>query len=125
MPTPLDVDLAVLEATALRHARTLPPRTSVHLSAAIDALTEPLSPPPLAAVDPVDTADPASAMQAVRMHLQSRKQPGGLRQIVAVAVAVRELSDALSSMSPGSGHAEHAGRVTDVERDPGPGRDGQ
>jgi len=125
VPTPLDVDLALLEATAMRHARTLPPHTSVHLSAAIDALTEPLTPPPLATVDPADTADPASAMQAVRMHLQSRGQPAGLRQTVAVAMAVRKLSEALSSMSPGSGHAEPAGRVTDVERDLGPGRVGQ
>ena len=126
MPTPLDVDLALLEATALRHARTLPPRASVHLSAAIDALTEPLTPPPLATVDPADSADPASAMQAVRMHLQSRGQPGGLRRTVAVALAVRELSDALSSMSPGSGGPENAGgRLPYVENQPGSGRDGQ
>ena len=99
-PTTCDADLELLAATALRHARTLAPRTSVHLSAAIDALTDPLVPPQLSGVDPANTTDPREVLRDVRDRLQRRARLSpDPRQTLAMALAARELTGALATLS--------------------------
>lgn len=91
-----DADQALLHATALRHAPTLPPRVSVQLSAAVDALTDPLRPPHLTAVDPRRTGDLHAVLRAVADQLRRKaQQTTDPRQALDAAAATRELTDAL------------------------------
>lgn len=104
-----DADLELLGATALRHARTLAPRTSVHLSAAIDALTDPLVPPRLAGVAPAATTDLREVLRGVRDRLQLlAQQAPDVQQTLALAMAARELTEALHTLRPASVAAEGA-----------------
>ena len=101
MPALFDADLELLSATALRHTGTVPPRTTVHLSAAIDALTDPLAPPQLAGVAPRDTANLRQVLQEVRHRLQRlAQQAPDPQQTLAIATAARELTHALDALGP-------------------------
>jgi hypothetical protein len=94
-------DLELLGAVARRHLETLGPRGSVHVSAAVDALTDPLAPPDLVHVDDSATADLRGVLHTVRARLEdaatrSPDPAGALR----LAVAARELVSAMAVLPP-------------------------
>ena len=98
---PFDADRELLSATARRHLPVLPVPASVRLSAAVDALTDPLRLPELYGVDPVDTADLLGVLRAVRARLldTARHSPDP-QQIIAAGWAARELGAALAALAP-------------------------
>ncbi len=109
MPTTFDADLELLGAAARRHLATLDMHTSVHISAAVDALTDPLVPPRLAGVDPAATADLPGVLRAVRARLlHAAQHAGDVQQTLAFGFAARELTHALAGLTP-----DPAGPTTD------------
>lgn len=101
MSTSLDADLELLGSTAERHAATMSTPSCVHLSAAIDALTDPLVPPRLSGVDDAATADLAEVLRAVRGRLlHAAQHTDSLPGTLAIGFAARELTCALATLAP-------------------------
>ncbi len=99
MTASLDADLALLAALARRHTARLPVRTITCLSAAVDELTDPLTPPPPVDVSENATTDPANVIAAVRSRLLQRAQSAPtVAESLSWARAVRELGAALQSL---------------------------
>lgn len=111
MGTTLDADLELLGAAARRHIATLHPQTSVHVSAAVDALTDPLAPPRLSDVDDADTAEFAEVLRAVRRRLlHAAQHTGDVQRTIAIAFAARELTHALATLTADLSSSSEAGR---------------
>lgn len=103
MGTDLDAELELLGSTAQRHAATMSTLSCVHLSAAIDALTDPLVPPRLSGVDDADTTDLAGVLRDTRRRLLAAAQHAGdVQRTVALGFAARELGRALATLTPPS-----------------------
>ena len=97
MTPTLAEDLQLLGAAARRHLETLGPRGSVHVSAAVDALTDPLAPPHPVHLDESLSADLSRVLQKVRGRLEDAAQrTTDPRRAVRLAVAARELTSALA-----------------------------
>jgi len=92
----LDADRPLLAALARRHTARLPVRTITCLTAAVDELTDPLTPPPPGNVSEHATTDPASVIAAVRSRLLQRAQSAPtVAESLSCARAARELGAAL------------------------------
>jgi hypothetical protein len=90
-------DLQLLSAAARRHSKTLGPRGSVHVSAAVDGLTDPLSPPDLVRLDDSATADLPGVLRTVRRRLEeAARHSTDPRRALRLALAARELTSALA-----------------------------
>lgn len=95
----VDYDRELLAATARRHLGVLPVRASTAISAAVDELTDPLTPPALVTVDESDIGDPASVLAVVRDRLLTAgRQAPTTASAVAWARAARELGVALDAL---------------------------
>ncbi len=96
IPTAQQRDLALLSATARRHARSAPLSAITAVSAAVDELVDPLRLPPLLEFNDHDTADLAAVLGDVRARLihsiQTAQEPG---TALALGRAARELAAAL------------------------------
>jgi hypothetical protein len=90
-------DLQLLGAAARHHWKTLGPRGSVHVSAAVDGLTDPLSPPDLVRLDDSATADLPGVLRTVRRRLEeAARHSTDPRRALRLALAARELTSALA-----------------------------
>jgi hypothetical protein len=97
--TGIEYDRELLAATARRHLGALPVRASTAISAAVDELTDPLTPPALVAVEEADIGDPAAVLAAVRCRLLTAVQdPPTAGSAMARARAARELAVALHAL---------------------------
>lgn len=97
--TTVDYDRELLAATARRHLGALPVRASTAISAAVDELTDPLTPPALVAVEEADIGEPAAVIAAVRGSLIAAVQDAPTAgRALARARAARELGVALDAL---------------------------
>ena len=125
MTPKLAEDLQLLGAAARRHLETLGPRGSVHVSAAVDALTDPLGAPDLVHLDDSASADLPGVLRTVRGRLEeAARHTADPRRAVRLAVAARELTSALAvlrvpapSAAPRT-DAAAVGEATTASQDP-------
>ena len=94
-------DLALLIALAARRTAELPVDAAIGLAAAIDELTDPLTPPELVVLDDAATRDPGGGLSAAagRLHAAGISAPD-VGTALACARAARELHGALQALQP-------------------------
>lgn len=118
-------DLQLLGAAARRHQNMLGPRGSVHVSAAVDGLTDPLSLPDLVRQDDSATADLPGVLRTVRRRLEeAARHSTDPRRALRLALAARELTSALAVLQPPApsaaprADADRVGDATPASEDP-------
>lgn len=124
MTLALAEDLQLLGAAARRHPDALGPRGSVHVSSAVDALTDPLAPPELVRLDDSASDDLPGVLHAVRARLEDAAQRStDAAWALRLAVAARELASAMALLPPAApsadplAHADQAGDAAAASQD--------